>query len=106
MSDNNFRLGYYATGTYSYTCSECGSVVTGDKRATSCLPCAAKQLQARIARLEKEIFTYNEELSDAWSKNLQDKARIDELEKEVQALQGSGVIFQVDHISQLGRKEV
>jgi len=134
MSEKNFKIGCYATGDYCYTCSECGSAVTGDKRATSCLPCAAKKLQARIAELEeenkhlkskryisitqarekalfsieksqqrtdwknnresvdqlqarivrlgKEIFTYNEELSDAWSKNVQDKARIAELEKK------------------------
>jgi len=36
----NFRLGYFATGSYMCTCAICGKPFTGDKRSVHCLSCS------------------------------------------------------------------
>jgi hypothetical protein len=48
----NFRLGSYATGNYFGKCYICAEEFIGDKRASSCLPCALKAVEALQAELK------------------------------------------------------
>lgn len=41
-----FRLYGFATGDYMCKCMTCGETFIGDKRAVTCLPCAADQAEA------------------------------------------------------------
>jgi len=55
------KLGMFADGNYSCWCSECGIGFAGDKRATNCMRCASKQLQAELAAEQEK----NKRLHDA-----------------------------------------
>jgi hypothetical protein len=46
MVDKIGKIGWYAPGMYTCTCSLCDARFVGDKRAQHCLPCAVKTIQA------------------------------------------------------------
>jgi len=71
-----FRLGAFATGSYTCKCLSCGEQFTGDKRAVSCLPCAAEAAEhardeavAEIERLNGALIAEQEHTDRLQSEN-------------------------------------
>ena len=54
MMSNFVKYGY-ADGDYHCICSKCGIEHIADKRALTCLKCAALQLQAENERLKEAL---------------------------------------------------
>lgn len=72
MTDERWKLGGYAPGNYSGTCVICGGFITGDKRSTECLPCAAKVAAKRIEQLEREVVELRS--MKVWSRKIVEDA--------------------------------
>ena len=47
----NFRLNFFATGSYSCKCRDCGKDYSGDKRSVLCFKCALKLEQNENTKL-------------------------------------------------------
>lgn len=59
LEGRRYQLRGYATGGYACRCGTCGAQFMGDKRALTCLPCAADAALAaereRAARIAEEF---------------------------------------------------
>jgi hypothetical protein len=58
-------LGGYAPGNYLCQCVTCGTVFVGDKRAVTCLECAASQANASLSTLRSQLDALTAERDDA-----------------------------------------
>jgi len=69
---NGFRLGMFATGSYSCECCECGFMFQGNKRCVICLPCAISDMVKADKKKDETIDTQKELLKDMaeWMGNL------------------------------------
>ena len=84
-----FRLGAFATGSYTCKCLSCGEQFTGDKRAVSCLPCAAEAAEhardeavAEIERLNGALIAEQEHTDRLQSENATMAIKMAGLEQE------------------------